>query len=509
MRVQRRYANLLRHKNKGDEAVALPDLDKYEAVIGLEVHAQLLTETKLFCRCSTRFGDPPNTNTCPVCLGMPGSLPTLNRRAVDFAVRAALAIGFAVNPVSQFARKNYFYPDLPKGYQITQYDKPLAERGRIAIETDEGRREICVTRLHLEEDAGKMLHEGGDAESSRVDFNRCGVPLIEIVSEPEIRSPAEAELYLRKLRTILVYLEVCDGNMEEGSLRCDANLSIRPQGSSEFFTKTEVKNMNSFRGVRRALEYEMRRQVELVEAGGRVAQETRLWDEAAGATRPMRGKEEAHDYRYFPEPDLVLLRVDDDWLAQARSELPELPDAKIDRLEADYGIPRYDAGVLAAERPLADYFEATATAAGDNKLASNWVMVEVLRALKERGIPITEFPVAPELLARLLRMLRAGKVSGSAAKEVFDEMVERPRDPAVIVEEENLSQLSDESDLREDALRVIRDNPKPYNQYKGGKEAVFGFFVGQLMKATRGRANPQVAKRLLRELLDAPELPDG
>ena len=483
-------------------------LDKYEAVIGLEVHAQLLTEGKLFCRDSTRFGDPPNSNTCPVCLGMPGTLPVLNRRAIDFAIRAALGIGCEVHPVSQFARKNYFYPDLTKGYQITQYDKPLAEHGGVAIELEGGeRRRIGVHRLHVEEDAGKMLHEGG--ERSRVDFNRCGVALIEIVSEPDMRSPEEAEAYLQKLRTILVYLEVCDGNMEQGSLRCDANLSIRPRGSSELFTKTEVKNMNSFRGVRRALEHEMRRQVELVESGGQVVQETRLWDEAAGETRPMRSKEEAHDYRYFPEPDLVLLRVDEDWIERARQALPELPDAKIERLSAEYAIPRYDASVLAMERPLADYYEAVAAQAGDNKLASNWVMGEVLRILKEKGIAIGEFRVEPALLADLLKMLRAGQVSAAAAKEVFDEMADNPRPPAEIVEEKNLSQLSGADELRAVALEVIRANPKPYGQYRAGKKQTFGFFVGQMMKATRGRANPKTTQQVLRELLDADQLPES
>ncbi len=483
-------------------------LDKYEAVIGLEVHAQLLTQSKIFCRDSTRFGDPPNSNTCPVCLGMPGTLPVLNRRTIDFAIKAALGLGCEIHPTSQFARKNYFYPDLTKGYQITQYDKPLAEHGSVVIELEDGgSKEIGVHRLHIEEDAGKMLHEGG--ERSRVDFNRCGVPLIEIVSEPDMHFPAEAEAYLRKIRTILVYLEVCDGNMEEGSLRCDANLSIRPKGSTELFTKTEVKNMNSFRGVRRALEYEIRRQVESVEGGGEVVQETRLWDESAGVTRPMRSKEEAHDYRYFPEPDLVLLRIDEEWLRGIGETLPELPDAKIERLAAEYGIPRYDATVLAAERPLADYYERVAADTGDNKLASNWVMGEVLRILKEKGLGISDFKVPPEQLAELLRMLKSGEVSAAAAKEVFDEMAATHKPPRQLVEEKNLSQMSGDSEIRAVALEVIRDNPKPYNQYKSGKTATFGFFVGQVVKATRGRANPQVTQRVLRELLDADELPQA
>jgi aspartyl-tRNA(Asn)/glutamyl-tRNA(Gln) amidotransferase subunit B len=485
-----------------------PALDKYEAVIGLEVHAQLLTDSKLFCRDSTSFGAPPNSNTCPVCLGMPGTLPVLNRRAVDFAIKAALGLGCRINSLSQFARKNYFYPDLTKGYQITQYDKPLAEQGRIAIELNDGnRKEIGVLRLHLEEDAGKMLHEGG--ERSRVDFNRCGVPLIEIVSEPDIRSPGEAEAYLQKLRAILVYLEVCDGNMEEGSLRCDANLSVRPRGDKRLYTKAEVKNMNSFRGVRRALEHEMRRQVELVESGGTVVQETRLWDEAAGVTRPMRSKEEAHDYRYFPEPDLVLLRVDDMWIDSIRAELPELPEAKIDRLQRQYGIPHYDAAVLAAERPLADYFEMVAAGAGDYKLASNWVMGEVLRILKEKNISIADFKVPPQELAELLRMLQAGEINAAAGKEIFDEMASSLKPPRRIVEEKNLSQMSGEEEIRAVALEVIRGNPKPYQQYRSGKTATFAFFVGQVMKSTRGRANPQVTQKVLRELLEADHLPQA
>lgn len=482
-------------------------LEKYEAVIGLEVHAQLLTETKMFCRCSTAFGNPPNTNVCPVCLGLPGTLPVVNQRAVEFAIRASLGLNFQIRPVSQFARKNYFYPDLTKGYQITQYDKPIAEAGHLVIEIDGARKRIGITRLHLEEDAGKSLHEGG--EGTRVDYNRCGVPLIEIVSQPDITTPAEAELYLQKLRQILVYLEVCDGNMEEGSLRCDGNLSIRPRGSKELFTKTEVKNLNSFRFVRKALEYEFERQVELVESGGSVVQETRLWDQAAGMTRPMRSKEEAHDYRYFPEPDLQLLHVDDTWIERVKETMPELPDDKIERLERNYGIPRYDATVLASERPLADYYESLAAASGDGKLASNWVMGEVLRILKEKGMSIGAFPLAPAALAELLTSVTDGVVSGSAAKEVFAAMVDSPgKTAAQVIAEKNLGQVSDADSLRAIAIQVLRDNPKPYGEYKAGKTQTFGFLLGALMKASGGRANPKVAQGLLKELLVLDSIPD-
>ena len=482
-------------------------LEKYEAVIGLEVHAQILTESKMFCRCSTNFGDSPNSNTCAVCMGMPGALPVANEKAVEYAIKASLGLNFQINGVSQFSRKNYFYPDLTKGYQITQYDKPLAEHGHLKIEMDGEIRKIGITRLHLEEDAGKSLHDEGDY--TRVDYNRCGVPLIEIVSEPDIRSPLEAEMYLQKLRQMLVYLRVCDGNMEEGSLRCDGNLSIRPKGSTELFTKTEVKNLNSFRFIRKAMEYEFKRQVELVESGGTVSQETRLWDQSAGKTRQMRSKEEAHDYRYFPEPDLPLLHVSNEWIEKVKSNMPELPDEKIDRLERQYSIPRYDATILATERPLADYFEETAGASQDYKLASNWIMGEVLRVLKENNQSISEFAIAPKGLAELINLISAGTISGSAAKEVFAAMVEQPdKTAAQIVEEKNLSQMSDESSLRQAAIQMIRDNPKPYGQYKEGKTQTFGFFIGQLMKATKGRANPKVAQGILRELLDADELPE-
>jgi aspartyl-tRNA(Asn)/glutamyl-tRNA(Gln) amidotransferase subunit B len=481
-------------------------LDKYEAVIGLEIHAQLLTRTKMFCRCSTNFGDQPNSNTCPVCLGMPGSLPVVNKKAIEFAIRASLGLGFSINAVSQFSRKNYFYPDLSKGYQISQFDRPLALKGSVKVETEDQTKSIGITRLHVEEDSGKSIHD--DGKNTKVDFNRAGVPLIEIVSEPDIRSPFEAEAYLQKLRQILVYLEVCNGNMEEGSLRCDGNISIRPKGSTTLNTKTEIKNINSFRFLRKALEYEFIRQIELVESGGKVEQETRLWDQSAGKTRLMRTKEEAHDYRYFPEPDLPLLRVEQEWIDAVSADMPELPDEKINRFEQDYSIPHYDATVLTMERPLADYYEAVCRKTDDFKLASNWVMGEVLRILKEKGMTIDSFPVSAKNFAGLLKLVSNSKISGSTAKEVLEMMLEQPEKSAdQIVEEKGLAQVSDEDSLRKICLEAVKNNPGPYGQYKEGKTSVIGFFVGQVMKASRGKANPKMTQKLLKEILDLPELP--
>lgn len=502
----RHYANLAARILMSRAVMSEIAFDKYEAVIGLEVHAQLLTDTKMFCRCSTSFGDSPNTNVCPVCLGMPGTLPVVNARAIDFALRASLGLEFEINEVSQFSRKNYFYPDLSKGYQISQFDKPLAEGGKIRIEVEGQQREIGITRLHVEEDSGKSIHD--DSENTKVDFNRCGVPLIEIVSEPDIRSPQEAEAYLQKLRQILVYMEVCDGNMEEGSLRCDGNISIRPKGSKELNTKTEIKNLNSFRFIRKALEYEFSRQVELVENGGIVIQETRLWDQQAGKTRLMRTKEEAHDYRYFPEPDLPLLRISSQQKEKTAGMLPELPDEKIERFEQEYGIPRYDATVLTGEKPIAAYYEEVCKGIDDYKLASNWVMGEVLRILKEKHQSIDSFAIPAVELAGLLQLVKKNTVSGSTAKEVLEHMVAEPgRSAAEIVEEKGLSQVSDEESLKQTIITAVRDNPKPYQQYKDGKTSVMGFFVGQVMKATRGKANPKITQKLLKEILDAPQLP--
>ncbi len=435
---------------------------EYEVVIGLEVHAQLLTHSKVFCRCSAAFGAESNTQTCPICTGMPGVLPVINREAVSFAIKTALTVGATIQPLNRFARKNYFYPDLPKGYQISQYEQPLATGGKLAIEVNGQTKEIGITRIHMEEDAGKLFHGEnlGDPEASFVDFNRCGVPLLEIVSEPDLRSPEEARLYLQKLRQLLRYLEVCDGNMEEGSFRCDANVSIRPVGSKELGTKAELKNMNSFRHVKHALEYEVARQQEALEAGEAIVQETRLWDPSKSITISMRSKEEAQDYRYFPEPDLVPLVVDEAWLEEVRSTLPELPDAKRARFESVYGLPAYDAGVLTATRVLADYYEAAVGAfAGDPKMVSNWVMSELLGLLNRDGKEIGESPVGPGDLAGLLRLMADGAISGKIAKEVFEEMYATGRDAEAIVEEGGLEQISDTGELEALVVQVLSENP--------------------------------------------------
>ncbi|MFB3072317.1 MAG: Asp-tRNA(Asn)/Glu-tRNA(Gln) amidotransferase subunit GatB [bacterium] len=473
---------------------------EYEVVIGLEVHAQLLTHSKVFCRCSAAFGADANTQTCPICTGMPGVLPVINREAVSFAIKTALTVGATIQPLNRFARKNYFYPDLPKGYQISQYEQPLAIGGKLAIEVNGQTKEIGITRIHMEEDAGKLFHGEnlGDPEASFVDFNRCGVPLLEIVSEPDLRSPEEARLYLQKLRQLLRYLEVCDGNMEEGSFRCDANVSIRPVGSKELGTKAELKNMNSFRHVKHALEYEVARQQEALEAGEAIVQETRLWDPSKSITISMRSKEEAQDYRYFPEPDLVPLVVDEAWLEEVRSTLPELPDAKRARFEDVYGLPAYDAGVLTATRALADYYEAAVEAfADDPKMVSNWVMSELLGLLNRDGREITESPVDPGGLAGLLRLMADGTISGKIAKEVFEEMYATGRDAEAIVEERGLEQISDAGELEALVVQVLSENPDAVERYRSGKTQIVGFLVGQVMKATKGQANPKIVNELL------------
>ena len=473
---------------------------EYEVVIGLEVHAQLLTHSKVFCRCSAAFGADANTQTCPICTGMPGVLPVINREAVSFAIKTALTVGATIQPLNRFARKNYFYPDLPKGYQISQYEQPLATGGKLAIEVNGQTKEIGITRIHMEEDAGKLFHGEnlGDPEASFVDFNRCGVPLLEIVSEPDLRSPEEARLYLQKLRQLLRYLEVCDGNMEEGSFRCDANVSIRPVGSKELGTKAELKNMNSFRHVKHALEYEVARQQEALEAGEAIVQETRLWDPSKSITISMRSKEEAQDYRYFPEPDLVPLVVDEAWLEEVRSTLPELPDAKRARFESVYGLPAYDAGVLTATRALADYYEAAVGAfADDPKMVSNWVMSELLGLLNRDGREITESPVDPGGLAGLLRLMADGTISGKIAKEVFEEMYATGRDAEAIVEERGLEQISDAGELEALVVQVLSENPDAVERYRSGKTQIVGFLVGQVMKATKGQANPKIVNELL------------
>jgi aspartyl-tRNA(Asn)/glutamyl-tRNA(Gln) amidotransferase subunit B len=478
---------------------------KFEPVIGLEVHAQLLTDSKLFCGCSTKFGAEPNTQVDPICLGMPGVLPVLNRKAVEFAIKMALAVECEVKHTSVFARKNYFYPDLPKGYQISQYTEPLAEKGRLAIEVDGVKKTIGITRIHMEEDAGKLLHGEGaeDAAYSFVDLNRTGVPLIEIVSEPDIRSAEEAQAYLKSLRDILVYLGICSGNMEEGSFRCDANVSVRPVGQEKFGTKAELKNMNSFKFVKEAIDYEIQRQIDLIESGGKVVQETRLFDSAKGITASMRSKEEAHDYRYFPDPDLLPLVVTDELVNEVRSTLPELPRAKRERFISEYGIPAYDAGVLTASRQLADYYEQTVKETGEAKLSSNWIMGELLRLLNEENRDVKDCPIPPSGVADIIKMVKGGQISGKMAKEVFEEMYKTGKAAADIVKAKGLTQISDEGELARIVEEIVNANPENVAKFKAGKTNVMGFFVGEIMKATKGKANPQVINKLLKEKLEA------
>jgi aspartyl-tRNA(Asn)/glutamyl-tRNA(Gln) amidotransferase subunit B len=474
---------------------------EYEAVIGLEVHAQLLTESKIFCGCSTKFGAAPNTHTCPVCLGMPGVLPVLNRKVVEFTIRLALAANCKIASASRFARKNYFYPDLPKGYQISQYELPLARQGWIDIEVNGKSKRIGITRIHLEEDAGKLIHDESRS-LSYVDFNRTGVPLVEIVSEPDLRTPEEASTFLKKLRDMVRYLDICDGNMEQGSLRCDANISLRPAGSEGFGVKTEVKNMNSFRFVQRALEYEIKRQRAILEHGGTIVQETRLWDSDAGVTHGMRGKEEAHDYRYFPDPDLVPVVVDEEWIERVRSELPELPEAKKARFMKDYALPEQDAVVLTGSKDLAAYYEACVGRFPQAKKVSNWIMVELLRELNKDEREIDQCPVTPEDLAHLLKLIDDGVISGKIAKTVFEEMYASGKTPKVIVEEKGLEQVADEGEIGEVIDAVLAAHPGQVDDYRRGKEKLLGFFVGQVMKQTQGRANPKLVNEILKEKLE-------
>ena len=472
----------------------------FEAVIGLEVHAQLLTDTKIFCGCSTKFGAAPNSHTCQICLGMPGVLPVLNKKVVEFAMKMALATNCEINKSCSFARKNYFYPDLPKGYQISQYAYPLAEQGYVILDVDGKQKKIRITRIHMEEDAGKLIHDEHNPVSY-VDLNRTGVPLIEIVSEPDMRSSEEAADYLKRLHEILVYLEICDGNMEEGSFRCDANVSIRPKGQSEFGTRTELKNMNSFRNVQRALEYEIKRQQYIVENGGTVVQETRLWDDAQGSTTAMRSKEEAHDYRYFPDPDLVPILVDKAWVEKIRKQIPELPLAKRERFVKDYQIPAYDAGVLTADKALADYYEEVVRLCAKPKAASNWVMGDVLRFLNEEKREIKSCPITPVALAEMISLIDEGIISGKMAKEIVEEMYKTGKQPKKIIEEKGLVQITDEGELIKTITSIMEANPNQLKDYRGGKEKLFGFFVGQVMKATQGKANPQLVNELLKKML--------
>ncbi|MGH7790995.1 MAG: Asp-tRNA(Asn)/Glu-tRNA(Gln) amidotransferase subunit GatB [Thermodesulfobacteriota bacterium] len=473
---------------------------EYEAVIGLEVHAQLLTESKIFCSCSTRFGTNPNSQVCPICLGMPGVLPVLNKRALEYAIRAAIATQCIISAKSRFARKNYFYPDLPKGYQISQYEEPLSTNGSLEVESNGLKKKIRLRRIHLEEDAGKLIHQHSQ-NASYVDLNRAGVPLIEIVSEPDITSSEEAVFYLRKLRLILIYIGVCDGNMEEGSLRCDANVSLRPKGSEELGTKTEIKNVNSFKFVQKALEYEIRRQLSLVENGGKVIQETRLFDPTKGVTFPMRSKEEAHDYRYFPDPDLLPVVVDSKWVEDIGNSLPELPDARHSRFMRDYKIPAYDSEVLTASKEVADYFEHCLKYYDKPKTVSNWIMTEVLRELKEEGEGIKAFQITPEKLSELLKLIDDGTISGKIAKEVFNEMVSTRKGASEIVVEKGVKQISDLSEIEGVISLVLKRNPDEVSRYKAGQEKLMGFFVGEVMKATRGKANPKLVNEILKNKL--------
>jgi aspartyl-tRNA(Asn)/glutamyl-tRNA(Gln) amidotransferase subunit B len=477
----------------------------FEPVIGLEIHAQLLTHSKIFCGCSTAFGAPPNTNVCPVCLGFPGALPVLNRTAVDFAVRAALALGCQINETSIFARKNYFYPDLPKGYQISQYELPIASAGALQFSGADGVRRVGITRVHLEEDAGKSLHEGFSDSDRRtyVDYNRSGVPLIEIVTEPDLRSASDAAEFFSRLRAMLVWLGVNDENMEEGSLRCDANVSVRPAGASTLGTKAEVKNLNSFRFLQKALEYEIGRQIDLLADGGRVVQETRLFDSAAGVTVSMRSKEEAHDYRYFPDPDLPPVFASAARVNAVRAAMPELPEARRQRFVAAYGLPEYDATQVTQSRALADYFEQAVGAGGTPKAVANWMMGELARLLKDRGSAISEAPVTAERLAELLALVEKGTISGAIAKGVFEKMAASGQSAAAIVAAEGLTQIDDESQIVTLVADVLSRNADAVAQYRAGKAATFGFLVGQVMKAAGGKANPKRVNELLKKALGA------
>ena len=476
---------------------------KYETVIGLEVHAQLNTKSKIFCGCSTTYGAEPNSQTCPICTGMPGVLPVLNREVVIKAMRAALATNCEISELSVWARKNYFYPDLPKGYQISQFELPIAVSGNVEIIVDGKPKKITLNRIHMEEDAGKSIHgeNFNDPQHSYVDLNRTGVPLIEIVSEPEISSSEEAKLFLVKLKTILEYLGVSDCNMEEGSMRADLNVSVRPVGSKVLGTKVEVKNMNSFKFLQRACDYEVERQIEVLNDGGRLVQETRLFDPDKGVTISMRSKEEAMDYRYFPEPDLVPLRIGREWVEEIKKDLPELPDPKRERFVSEYGIPLYDAEVLTSDRETAGYFEGVVKAGADAKSASNWVMTDVLRVIKEKNIAITESPVTAVMLANMLKLIKDGTISGKIAKTVFAEMEKSGKDPKAVIEEQGLVQVSDEGAIVKIIEDVLEKNPGQVEQYRGGKTQLIGFFVGQVMKESRGKANPAIVNKLLAEKL--------
>jgi aspartyl-tRNA(Asn)/glutamyl-tRNA(Gln) amidotransferase subunit B len=474
---------------------------KYEAVIGLEVHAHMLTETKIFCACATQFGSEPNTQTCPVCIGMPGVLPVLNRKALEYAIKTGLATNCTVSLFSRFARKNYFYPDLPKGYQISQYELPICEHGHLEIVVDGMVKKIGITRIHMEEDAGKNIHESGGGSYSFVDLNRAGVPLMEIVSEPDIRSPHEAVEYMKKLRTVLRYLGVCDGNMEQGSLRCDANVSLRPLGQEEFGTRAEIKNINSFRFVEKAIEYEIKRQMKVLEGGGEVIQETRLWDSNRGVTESMRGKEEAHDYRYFPEPDLVPMSVEQTWVNEIKASLPELPDVKRERFVSVYGLPESDADFITSEKPVADWYEEAVSIGGQPKVVLNWMMGDLMKLLNEDNMTFEACSLKPKQLINMLNLIENGTISGKIAKTVFEEIYRTGKEAETIVREKGLVQISDTGEIEKIVDDVIAKSPKEVERFKSGEEKLIGFFVGQIMKLTRGKANPQLVNELLNKKL--------
>lgn len=472
----------------------------FETVIGVEVHAQLRTNSKMFCGCGTTFGLSANSQTCPVCLGLPGSLPVINRTAVEMAVRAGLALNCTIAPNNRFARKNYFYPDLPKGYQISQYESPICQHGWIEIRDGSGTKQIRIRRAHLEEDAGKNIHETGTS-GSRVDLNRAGTPLLEIVTEPDMRTADEVVAYLKGLREILMYLDVCDGNMEEGSFRCEPNLSLRPSGQKEFGTKVELKNINSFKYVKDAVEYEIKRQTKVLNEGGKIRQETRLWNIERGETAVMRSKEEAHDYRYFPDPDLVPLKLDDKWIDEFRANLPELPAVRTKRFVSDYGLPEYDATILTASKGMADYFEVCAKQFNQPKTVSNWVMGELMRELNNSGTAILASPITPERLVSLLQMVDEGTISLKVAREIFPELYSSGKTPEQIVQEKGLTQVSDEGALAKIIEEVLSKNPGQVAQFKEGKQQVLGFLVGQVMKASGGKANPGKVNELLKKKL--------
>jgi len=473
----------------------------YEIVIGLEVHSELSTKSKIYCNCTTEFGGEPNTHCCPICTGMPGVLPVLNKKVVEYAVRAGLAMDCEIAGFSKQDRKNYFYPDLPKAYQTSQYDLPLCKGGHIDIEVNGQEKRIGITRIHIEEDAGKLMHDEWET-GSLVDYNRCGVPLIEIVSEPDMRSAEEVKAFLENVKSILQYTDVSDCKMQEGSLRADVNLSVRPKGQKEFGTRTEMKNLNSFRAIVRAIEGEAQRQIKLIESGGTVEQETRRWDDDKGISYAMRSKEEAHDYRYFPEPDLVPIVVDKEWLESIKASIPELPEARKRRYIDEYGLPDYDAGMLTSSKVLADFFEEAVSKSHNAKAVSNWIMGDLMRILKDRNMEVENIPFPAEYLARMIGLIDKGAISGTIAKKVFDKMFETGKDPETIVREEGLEVVSDEGALVEVVKKILESNPQSVSDYKSGKEKAFGFLIGQAMRETKGKANPQLLNKLLKDELD-------